>query len=182
LRFGDGILTRPPYRIRREVEPRYVAEYVSKTYPDRKHAFRVPLGTVPKSAIEEMGLEKALRFYRSSRSEADAVVWLPREILLIEGKVWKPFDGPKSLLLYRTLVPRTPDIGWREGMKVTSMLLCPVIHAALKESCTINDITPVEYMPDWIRPIWEEHDRYTTREWVERRALRRKRMEAAGIE
>ena len=173
----------PPFtRIRREIEPRWVSEYIAETWPDVKVQPRCPLGAIPKDVEKAYGLEKGARVFRPWRPEVDAVVFTPGALILIEAKISKPMDGLSKLPVYKSLVPTTPELKEysRLPVKMQLLLVQPlpwVVEAAGKAGVEI-----VNYAPKWVVDIWEERDRYWSKKAIEERDLRKKRMRAAGIE
>ena len=104
------VVKRPFTKLRREIEPKWVAEYCAKFYPNDIVKYRCPLGAPPRELVEEHGLEKALRLYRPYRPEVDALVITKTSLILIEAKVHRYVDGLAKLPLYK----------WnpRKGLKV----------------------------------------------------------------
>ena len=169
-------------KLRREIEPRWVAEYVSKFYPAHEASFRVPLGPVPEEWAKELGEAKAVRAYRPWRPEADALVKMPNRLVLIEGKVFKYMDGAAKLPLYKALVPFSPDLKDQKGKEISMELLLPVDVQWVRIVCDAMGIRLVVWCPDWLKPIWEERDRYWLPENVLARQKRKEKLRELGYE
>lgn len=169
-------------KVRREIEPRWVSEYVASNYKDFPVMFRVPLGAVPRALEEAMGSEKAARFYRPWRPEVDAIVILPRFLILIEGKIFKVMDGLSKLPIYKSLVPLTPELREYEGREILMQLLCVRPLPWVQQAAAQNDVKIVTWAPDWIIKIWEERDKYWTRTEVLKREERKKVLRGLGFE
>lgn len=169
-------------RLRREVEPKWVSQYIAETWPNVKVQPRCPLGPIPKDVEKAYGAEKGARVFRPWRPEVDALVFAPKELILIEAKISKPMDGLSKLPVYKAMVPDTPELKEfsRLPVKMQLLLVQPlpwVIEAARRVGVEI-----VNYAPKWVVEIWEERDRYWGKKAIEERELRKKRMKAAGIE
>jgi len=169
-------------KLRREIEPRWVSEYVAANYKDFPVRFRVPLGAIPKGLAEEMGEAKALAFFRPWRPEVDAIVILPRHLILIEGKIFKVMDGLSKLPIYKSLVPLTPELAEYRDFPVIMQLLCVRPLPWVEQAAAQNDVKIVPWAPDWLIKIWEERDKYWTREEVLKREDRKKTLKALGYE
>ena len=85
---------------RREIEPRWVSEYVATHYARHKVRLRVPLGPVPEYLKKAHGTPKAIRIYRPWRPEVDCLVIMPGALVLIEAKIFKYMDGLSKLPVY----------------------------------------------------------------------------------
>lgn len=91
-------------------ERRYVPEYVEEKYPDRVSVFyNMAVGPAPEE-LTKAHPEIPLTHFRRWRKWVDAVVILTDKIILIEGKIRKPMDGLGQLLVYRDLLPDTPEL------------------------------------------------------------------------
>jgi len=83
-------------KLRREIEPRWVSEYVAKHYPNFPARYRVPLGPIPAEITKVYGEEKGIKIARPWRPEVDALVLAQKKIILIEAKIFKVMDGLAS--------------------------------------------------------------------------------------
>lgn len=160
--------------LRREIEPRWVAEYVSETYGQYPASFRVPLGGIPPELIDVYGERKATRVYRPSRPEADAIIYLPDRLILLEGKIFKVTNGLGALRMYRDLIPDTPELADYHSLPIRAELLCVQPLPWVLQAAEKADIHIVKYAPEWIREIWEERDKYWTKEHMRKREERKK--------
>ena len=128
-----------------------VAEYVAQAYPDAQAArFNVRLGTAPiadetlqLSSDEAAGLRVWSRW-------ADAVVELEDRVVLVEAKI-RPKMGPlEALLLYRVLLPSTPDLQLR-GRKVEMRFVYAVEDPVLNMIARELGIQVEKFEPSWLR-------------------------------
>jgi len=169
-------------KLRREIEPRWVAEYCSKFYPGLVVKYRVPLGPVPEELVKQVGLEKALRQYRPWRPEADALVFTPEKLVLIEGKVFRIMDGLAKLPMYKLLIPATPELQQFTHLPIHMQLL---VVKAVEPWITLAKSTGVElveWAPTWVQQVFLQRDRYWTREAVALRERRKEVLRRLGFE
>jgi hypothetical protein len=167
-------------KVRREVEPRWVSEYVMATYPRFEHRLRVPLGPAVAGISEQLGQEKALRVSRPWRPEVDAIVITADRLIMIEGKIFKTMDGLSKLPVYRDLVASTPELQAQKDLPVEMHLLVVrplewVLAAAEKAGVKV-----VEWAPPWIIQVWEDRDKYWAPDAVAKREERKKVLEKLG--
>lgn len=166
--------------MRREIEPPWVAEYVNETYGQFPASFRVPLGAIPKQLIDVYGKRKATRVYRPSRPEADAIIYLPDRLVLIEGKIFKVTNGLGSLRMYRDLMPDTPELADYSDLPIRAELLCVQPLPWVLQAAEKAEINVIRFAPPWIVEIWEERDKYWTKEAVQKREQRKATLKAHG--
>jgi len=168
-------------KLRREIEPRWVGEYITAYYPTAENRPRCPLGPIPPGIEETLGAEKARRQWRPWRPEVDSVVILPNKMILIEGKIFKIMDGLSKLPIYKSLVPDTPELSMHKNKPIDMELLVVrplswVIAAAEKAGVKV-----VEWAPPWIVQVWEDRDKYWAPENVKAREERKKFLEDHGF-
>jgi len=175
------VVKRPFTKLRREVEPRWVAEYCSKFYPNDEVRYRCPLGAPPRHLVEEMGLEKALRAFRPYRPEVDALVITKNAIILIEAKVHRYVDGIGKLLVYEALVPDTPELAPYLDRPVKKRLLLPILPEWIVPLAKRLNVELVTWAPDWVLEYWAERDKYWTPEAVAERERRKQILKALGF-
>jgi len=168
-------------RVRREIEPRWVSEYCAKFYPNYPVRYRVPLGPVPEEMIKEHGLSKAIRMYRPWRPEVDALVIQPRQLILIEAKVFKVMDGLAKLPIYKTLFHQTPELAPYRGFPVEMHLLVVRAVEPWITAAKTHGVKLIEWSPVWVREVWLQKDLYWTREAVELRERRKQVLRRLGF-
>jgi len=170
------------YKVREEVERRYTSEVVLKFYAKERVVIGCPLGPIPPEYEKLYGRRKAIRIYRPWRPEVDFVVKKPDLLVLAEVKFWKPFDGPKSLLLYKTLVKETPELEMWWEKPVRLELYVPEATEALKVTCRVNEISLIEWAPEWIMEKWRKRELYWSKEAILKRAYRKTVLRELGFE
>jgi len=159
-----------------------VAEYCQHAFPKFTVRYRCPLGPVPQELVQQHGLEKALRLYRPWRPEADALVVGDRELILIEGKVFKVLDGLAKLPVYRKLIPHTPELAaWRDWPVKMLLLVVRAVEPWVTAAREMG-VELVEWAPTWVQQVWARRDRYWTREAVELREKRKEILRRVGFE
>ncbi|MFQ6053074.1 MAG: hypothetical protein ACE5OO_02435 [Candidatus Bathyarchaeia archaeon] len=167
---------------RREIEPRWVSEYVARFYGRYEVRPRCPLGPIPEDLEKAYGISKARRIHRPYRPEVDCLVISPRRIILIEAKIQKYMDGLSKLPIYKSLIPKTPELADQRDKRVDMELLIPrkipwIMAAAEEQGIIVKD-----WAPDWVLKIWEERDKYWTQSSVMKREQRRKTLERLGYD
>jgi len=166
---------------RRELEPRWVSEYMATTYPRAEVRLRVPLGGIPKETATNYGLLKGLRVYRPWRPEVDAAARWSNKTILVEAKIFKYMDGLSKLPVYKGLVATTPELkAWPSD--IVMELLIParipwVVEAAESQGVKVVD----HFVPEYIRQVWEERDKYWTKDQVQAREDRKRKLQELGI-
>lgn len=165
-----------------QVETRLVAEYLLATYPQFPHIAGVPLGRVSEQLMAEVGYEKAIRMSRPIRPEVDAVVILPRFLVLIEAKVWHIIDGMAKLPLYRSLIPFTPELREYRNSEVIMELVTPWTNPNLEIMCRDASIHLHVFKPAWIAEVVARVQGYSTQEYRAAREKKLRNRELLGLE
>ncbi len=157
-------------------ERRYIVEWANLKFPEAEKRFNVPLGPVPESLIEELGFEKAIKTFRRWRAFIDAMLILPEKVIFAEAEILQPRRALADLIMYRKLVPRSPDLGPlldkpREFWLVIPTYLKWVEDMAIEEGFIVD-----YYTPDWLSEYLSEWVKYTTPEGVTERMERKRRL------
>lgn len=166
---------------RRELEPKWVSEYMARTYPNVEVRFRVALGPIPTETQKDYGLLKGLRVYRPWRPEVDAAARLPTQTVLVEAKIFKYMDGLSKLPIYKSLVPSTPELAhWPKD--VIMELLIPAPIPWVIDAARIAGVKVVTtFVPEYIQRVWNERDKYWTKEAIEKREERKRMLQELGF-
>ena len=172
----------PFYRLRREIEPKWVSEYVLQHYAQYPARYRCPLGPIDPQIVKEQGLGKAIRMYRPWRPEVDALVVLPSALLLLEAKVQKFMDGVSKLPVYKSLVPQTPELKEYYSYNVVMRLLTPTEIPWVKTAGANLGVEVHAWATNEVMKIWEDRDKYWTAEAQFNRERRKKAMRDLGFE
>jgi hypothetical protein len=171
--------------LRRSVEPRYVAEWVQANYPSDEVHYQYPLGPVSQDLVAKYGEYKGTRMSRPNRVKVDALIFKGRKLILVEGKVWNPFNGLGTLRNYRDLVPYTPELRLYADRPVICFLVTPWPLYWKEALAAAADIRIEYYLPEWLVPYKEEYNnRYTAQgrqETARRKEILSKVFPEAGL-
>ncbi len=165
-----------------QVETRLLTEYLLKYYSAFPYIIGQPLGQVPPGLMENVGYKRALGIMRPFRPEADAVVILPRYLLLIEAKVWNVINGLAKLPLYKSLVPFTPELKEHVGKEVIMELVVAWTNPNLEIMAKSSDVAIKVFNPEWINEVVQRMQNYWTKEYREERAKKIEMQEYYGID
>lgn len=129
---------------------RMVSEYLAKYYSDYPTKTRVRVGRIHPELKPELLSGGELRALGIWRRWADAVIFMPDRLILIEAAI-RPQPGKISQLeLYEHLLPMTPEFAAEKGKPIEKVLLFaledPVVAALARE----KGIKVVYFHPDWI--------------------------------
>jgi len=191
-------------KIRQSFEPRLVTEYVSQTWPDATVLYDVPLGPVPRNLAQKVGEAQAARIARTARPRADAIIVLPSEIILLEGKIMDVNQGLGMLYLYKLALPQTPEL--KQYIYLPSPTLTPKEQSTAFEAdilqpkpirmflvaanppewastiCAHTDIEVVEFCPEWANEYMAWRNREGTKARRHARAARKEVLEKLGFQ
>ena len=156
-------------RKNRNTEDRMISEYVAKQYKDFPYMMHVPLGRIPADIVKDVGYTQAIAFMRPYRLEVDAIVILPRYLVLIEAKVFKTIDGLAKLPLYKSLVPFTPELAQYEGREVIMELVVGWTNPNLEIMTRDAGVRLMVYAPDWLTAVVQDYHQYWTKEYRDAR-------------
>ena len=169
-------------KVRREIEPRWVSEYIKEFYAKNEVHLRCPLGSIPDELKELYGPAKAARVHRPWRPEVDALVVLPGAIMLIEAKIQKYMNGLSKLPVYKAALMRTPEfMPMLEGRHVLLQLLLPYPIPWIMELAGEMGVQVIDWVPDWVADIWEDRDKYWTPDYQMKRADRKRILKMLGF-
>ena len=166
----------------RQVETRLIAEYLKEHYSEFTHVLNQPLGSVSEELMRQEGYQRALGMSRPFRPVADAMVILPRYLLLVEAKVWNVVNGLAKLPLYKSLVPFTPELQQYHPREVIMRLVVGWSSLNLEIMARSVDVELVVYCPDWLTEVIDGMHKYWTREYREEREKKLKMREFFGVE
>ncbi len=150
--MAAGVIT-PPKRKKKRVdwERLLVYEYVKTYYNDVPHWFREEVGPLPPSEYPML--------YAKTRRWADAIVHLPDETLLIEGKMKAEPSVIGQLLNYKNLLPQTPLFSKYREIPIAMQLVCAMIDKDTMELVEQAGIDVVMFKPsnyeEWLKVITE---------------------------
>lgn len=166
----------------RQVETRMLSEYVLKTYSAFPVIMDQPLGRVDEELMREEGFLKAVRLVRPFRPKIDAIVILPRHLVLIEAKVWNVVNGLAKLPLYKSLVDFTPELKQYLPRESLMELVVAWSNPNLEIMARDQGVSLRIFTPDWLKDIIESMHKYWTREYQEQREQKLHLREYFGLE
>lgn len=130
-------------------ERRYVPEYVNEAFPNRVAVFYNMAVGPPPEDLYKAHPEIPLEHFRRWRFWIDAVVILPDKMILLEGKLRKPAEGLGQLLLYRALLPQTPELKPYINLPIEMRLITPRPDPRVIGVAASLGITVDIYSPQW---------------------------------
>ena len=169
-------------KVRREIEPRWVSQYIKEFYPHAEVHLRCPLGPIPEEYKKLYGPAKAARIYRPWRAEVDALVVTPGALILIEAKIQKYMNGLSKLPVYKALLPSTPEFKpMLETRGILMHLLLPYPIPWVVKAAERMGVEVIDWVPDWVAEVWEDRDKYWTSEYRLKREERKDLLERLGF-
>lgn len=139
-----------PRKEYKQRERRYVPEYVNEKFPNRVAVFYNLAVGPPPEILHKAHPEIPLSHFRRWRFWIDAVVILPDRMVLLEGKIRKPAEGLGQLLLYRALLPQTPELKPYANLPVEMRLVTPRPDPRVIGVAASLGITVDIYVKDWV--------------------------------
>ena len=140
-------------RAKRSWQPRemqMVTEFLTKFYAARRWKTRVRLGSPPEALIREEMTPEERAMVGAWRRWADAVVYPPPDLIIIEAAI-RPAPGKISQLeLYALLLPHTPEFLGIKYEKIRLILLFAIEDPATTFLARQKGIECVEYKPTWL--------------------------------
>lgn len=143
-------------------ETRMVSEYLAKKYHKYPYKMRQRLGSVP-AELDLPGRDHAEQKMAGNwRRWADAIVFKPSQLILIEAAI-RPDPGYVSKMqLYAKLIKHTPELKPYAGLPVSLELVYALEDAALMQMARDAGIKCVRYKPAWLdeylKTLWP-HER-----------------------
>jgi hypothetical protein len=132
-------------------EKRYVPEYVNEKYPDRIAVFYNMAVGPPPEDLWKSHPEIPFKHFRRWRFWIDAVVILKNAMVLIEGKIRKPAEGIGQVLLYRSLLPQTPELEPYKHLPVRMVIVTPRPDPRIIEFANTYGLTIDIYTKPWVQ-------------------------------
>ena len=166
----------------RQVEVRMVAEYLKATYDKFPCIQSQPLGIVDEKILADLGYEKGMAIQRPRRPSVDAVVILPRYLLIIEAKVWNVVSGLGKLPLYKSLVPLTPELREYQPRETIMELVVGWTNPNLEAMAREAGVQIRIYSPPWLKEVVDSMQKYWTAEYRIARDEKQKMRELLGLE
>jgi len=131
-------------------EQRLVSEFVARFYPHTESRTHVHLGSTPTRLKGRYSTEEDARLVGVFRRWADALVFLPDRVLLIEGKILPQPGVISQLKLYVELIPKTPELAEHRHKPIEPVLVCAIEDPLISELARREGITVRIFHPAWI--------------------------------
>jgi len=160
-----------------------LSEYIRLKLQGLQVKQNCPLGIVPESLIIEYGRTQALRVARKMRPEVDALVIYPDKLVLIEAKVTRWVDGLAHLVVYKALVPDTPELEPYAKRPVIMRMVIPFTQENMRSVAQRMGVEIVEFTtPEVDEYLNKELPKYSTQEYKRRRAEVLRQRAILGVE
>jgi hypothetical protein len=126
-------------------ESRLIGEWVLKTYPGCRVVFRARLGP-----------ETASPLYVAAARYADAVVFCPAWVSIIEAKLDSELGAVAQLKLYKKLFQQTPEYMDYWTVPIHLILLVARLRPDVVSYAASEGIEVVQYFPAWVQDYFTE--------------------------
>jgi len=147
-------------RQNQQVEVRMVSEYLLQNYAQYEYTMAVPLGSLPVELLATQGQAKTMGIMRPYRPEVDAMVVLPRFLLLVEAKVWNIINGLSKLPMYKSLVPITPELQGYMPREILMQLVVGWTNPNLERMARDAGVEVRVFCPAWLKEIVDKMHNY----------------------
>jgi hypothetical protein len=160
-----------------------LSEYIRLKLQGLQVRQNCPLGIVPESLIVEYGRTQALRVARKMRPEVDALVIAPDKLILIEAKILRWVDGLAHLVVYKALVPDTPELEAYKDRPVVMRMVIPFTQENMQSVAARMGVEIEEFTTPAIDEyLNKELPKYSTQEYKRRRAEIMRQREILGVQ
>lgn len=137
-------------------EMRMVSEFLAQEYPGFPYQTHVRLGSIRPRIEGEFVSDEESRMLGVFRRWADAIVFMPDRLLLIEAAI-RPEPGDVSKLkLYERLIPNTPELAEYRDRPIEKMLLYCMPDDVLLVMAREEGIQVRYFRPAWVEEYLAE--------------------------
>jgi len=127
-----------------------VSEFLVKNYSDYPTRTRVRVGSIHPDLKPEELTDAEKKMVGVFRRWADAIVFMPDRLVLIEAAI-RPSPGDISQLeLYERLLPMTPELADHKGKPIEKMLVWAIEDPPIAVMARERGIRVVYFHPSWI--------------------------------
>jgi hypothetical protein len=138
-------------KARKQREQLLVSQWVAENYPNARAMFQQRVGPIPEWSGSPELTRSQKQILGSSRRVADAIVFLPGRIILIEGYVHANLGKLSQLLTYKELAPMTPELGEFASLPIAAMLLGAQRDPIMDQMAAKFGISVVIFQPQWMK-------------------------------
>lgn len=140
----------------RQIERRYIREYVLTRFPKRQWAaWNMPIG-LPPEELRRANPDLQLRTFNSWRAYADALVHDGAVIWLIEAKINNIKRGVGDLDRYMTIVRQTPELHRFQDTEINPLLVIPLDDQVTIQHAQTRGFSVDVYRPEWVADYLRE--------------------------
>ena len=132
-------------------EQRLVSEFVAEFYGGHETRTHVHLGATHPRLRGRFAKPEDERLVGVFRRWADALVFMPDRILLIEAKILPQPGVISQLSLYGELLPKTPELAEHRDKPIEKLLVCVIEDPLVTELARREGIGVVIYRPRWTK-------------------------------
>lgn len=131
-------------------EQRLVSEFVAEFYEGYETRTHVHLGSTPPRLRGRFAKPEDERLVGVFRRWADALVFMPDRLVLIEGKILPQPGVLAQLSLYERLIPNTPELAEHKDKRIEKVLVCALEDPLISTLAREEGVRVVIYRPLWI--------------------------------
>lgn len=127
-----------------------VSEFLAKYYSEFATRTRVRVGSIHPDLKPHELTDSEKKMVGVFRRWADAIVFMPDRLVLIEAAI-RPSPGDISQLeLYERLLPMTPELAEHKGKPIEKMLVWAIEDPPIAAMARERGIRVVYFHPPWI--------------------------------
>jgi hypothetical protein len=131
-------------------ELRLCSEFLARFYPDNESQTHVHLGPSLTRVGGRFTSDEEAKLVGVFRRWADALVFLPDRVILIEAKILPQPGVISQLQLYAELIPKTPELSEHKDKWVERLLVCAIEDSLITELARREGIRVIIFRPVWI--------------------------------
>lgn len=131
-------------------ERRLLSEFLSFNYPRARVITNVRLGPYPLQTARPLPPNVPATALSSFRRYADAIVIEPAQLTIIEAKIINAPVAVADLLLYKRLLPMTPDLAQYIHLPVRLLIVAAINDPILEQIAQEQGITTITFTPSWV--------------------------------
>lgn len=140
----------PNKRLWQPRELRLCSEFLARFYPEYETQTHVHLGPSFRRVGGRFMTDVESRVVGVFRRWADALVFQPDRVILIEAKILPQPGCISQLKLYAELIPKTPELAEHKDKWVESLLVMAIEDSLITELARREGIRCIVFRPAWI--------------------------------
>ena len=131
-----------------QVEKRLITEWLWQFHREHQQWKRIRLGQVPTRDMAQL--------YKVGLFWADAIVFDPPHLLIVEAKIRPSLAAIGQLEAYRELLKVTPEFEQFRGNPIRLVLLTTIEDRNVRRFCEDKGIEYIIFKPEWAEAYWKE--------------------------